>query len=138
VIVLTMHDEALYAERAFRAGARGYVMKQESTGKVVAAICRVLAGGTFWSARAATLLEERAAAAGPRRATDLVYTLSDRELEVFELIGRGRETREIAEHLGIGFKTVQANCARIKEKLGLSNATDLLREAIRWHESRFP
>lgn len=138
VVVLTMHDEALYAERALRAGARGYVMKQESTGKIIEAIRRILEGGSFWSARAAQLLEIRSAAGRPRAGLADVSLLSDRELEVFELLGAGRETREIAEHLQISFKTVQAYSARIKEKLGLDNATELLREAIRWHQDRYP
>jgi DNA-binding NarL/FixJ family response regulator len=136
VVVLTMHDEALYAERTSRAGARGYVMKQETTGRIVAALRRVLGGGTYWSDRAVALLEERAAENRPAEELPAHALLSDRELEVFELLGQGRETREIAECLEISFKTVQAYCARIKEKLGLNNATELLRAAIRHHESR--
>jgi len=136
VVVLTMHDEALYAERTSRAGARGYVMKQETTGRIVAALRSVLGGGTYWSDRASALLEERAAENRPAEELPAHALLSDRELEVFVLLGQGRETREIAESLEISFKTVQAYRARIKEKLGLNNATELLRAAIRFHENR--
>lgn len=136
VIVLSMHDETLYAERALRAGARGYIMKRETAKRIIVAIRQVLEGKLYLSERITALFAEkfvdgRIPAGGP--AVDL---LSDRELEVFELLGQGCETRNIAERLHVSMKTVQAFCARIKEKLNLASATELLREAIRWHEDR--
>src|SRR5262249_4150857 len=128
VIVLSMHDERLYAERTLRAGARGYIMKRETAGKIIAAIRRVLEGQLYVSDALAALLAQkfvdgRAAAESP------VEQLSDRELEVFQLLGQGYDTRRIAGMLHVSMKTVQAYCARIKEKLHLANATELLREA---------
>jgi DNA-binding NarL/FixJ family response regulator len=135
VIVLSMHDERLYAERALRAGARGYVMKRETAGKIIAAIRQVLEGKLYVSAALASLLAEKFVDGGATSCSP-VEQLSDRELEVFQLLGQGHETRRIAESLHVSMKTVQAYCARIKEKLRLANATELLREAIRWHETR--
>jgi DNA-binding NarL/FixJ family response regulator len=135
MIVLSMHDESLYAERALRAGARGYVMKREATKKVIPAIRQVLEGKLFVSdkfllAMAERLVEWNAAGGSP------LARLSDRELEVFQMIGRGMETRQIAEAMRVSFKTVQSFCARIKEKLMLANATELLREAVLWHVNK--
>jgi DNA-binding NarL/FixJ family response regulator len=135
VLVLSMHEEAHYAERALRAGARGYVMKRETTRKVISAIGQVLEGKLCVSdavaaAMAAQFVQGKTLATGSP-----VQQLSDRELEVFELLGQGRTTRQIAETLHVSLKTVQAYCARIKEKLNLGSATELLREAVRWHES---
>ena len=136
VIVVSMHDEMLYAERALRAGARGYVMKRETTRNVLAAIRRVLEGGVYLSdsvvAKMATLVagqRERESAGAER-----VEQLSDRELEVFRLLGRGKSTSEIARILNINYKTVQAYCARAKEKLGLTTAIELRRAATRWED----
>jgi DNA-binding NarL/FixJ family response regulator len=131
VLVLSMHEESHYAERA---GARGYIMKRETTRKVVAAIGQVLEGKLCVSeaiaaAMATQFVEGKTLATGSP-----VEQLSDRELEVFELLGQGRTTRQIAETLRVSLKTVQAYCARIKEKLNLGSATELLREAVRWHE----
>ena len=137
VIVLSMHDEALYAERSLRAGARGYVMKRESTKKILAAIRRVLDGGVHVSDDFAAVMAEKIVGGRSRTTRDqpIVTLLSDRELEVFRMLGQGRGTPQIAGTLGLSLKTVQAYCARIKEKLGLSNATELLREALRFEES---
>ena len=131
MVVLTMHDEALYAERTLRAGARGYVMKREATKNIIPAMRRVLEGKLFVSdkflaAIAERLVEWNVAVGSP------VAQLSDREMEVFQMIGRGMETRQIAEAMRVNFKTVQSFCARIKEKLMLANATELLREAVLW------
>ncbi len=134
-IVLSMHDEQLYAERALRAGARGYIMKREATKNVIEAIREVLEGRMYLSERLKSLFSEKFLGGAPGAGSP-VEQLSDRELEVFELLGQGCETRQIAETLHISMKTVQAFCARIKEKLKLSTATELLREAIRWHESQ--
>jgi len=135
VIVLSMHDENLYAERALRAGARGYIMKRETAKKVIAAIRQVMEGKSYLSERMTALFAEKFLDGGALSATPSIGQLSNRELEVFELLGQGRETRQIAEALHVSMKTVQAFCARIKEKLKLGSATELLREAIRWHES---
>jgi DNA-binding NarL/FixJ family response regulator len=136
VLVLSMHEESHYAERALRAGARGYVMKRETTKKVIAAINQVLAGKlcvseTVTAAMAAQFVQGKTLATHSP-----VEQLSDRELEVFELLGQGRTTRQIAETLRVSLKTVQAYCARVKEKLNLRSATELLREAVRWHENK--
>jgi DNA-binding NarL/FixJ family response regulator len=136
VLVLSMHDESLYAERALRAGARGYVMKREATKQVIQAIRCVLAGQLYVSDKVGALMAEKFVEGQPVAITSPIERLSDRELEVFQLLGLGHNTRQIADHLHVGFKTVQAYCARIKEKLKLANATELLREAIRWHESQ--
>lgn len=133
IIVLTMHDESLYAERALRAGARGYVMKRETTKKIIAAIRSVIEGKLYVSDEFKNSVAEKLfdGSAGE----SAVGQLSDRELEVFRMLGQGIETRRISESLGLSMKTVQAYCGRIKEKLSLANATELLREAVRWWES---
>jgi DNA-binding NarL/FixJ family response regulator len=136
VLVLSMHDESLYAERALRAGARGYVMKREATKKVIQAIRCVLAGQLYVSDKIAALMAEKFVEGRPAATASPIEQLSNRELEVFQLLGLGHNTRQIADHLHVGFKTVQTYCARIKEKLKLGNETELLREAIRWHESQ--
>jgi DNA-binding NarL/FixJ family response regulator len=136
VLVLSMHDELLYAERALRAGAEGYVMKREATGKVLQAIRCVLGGKLHLSEKLAARMAEKFVEGKPSAAMSPEERLSDRELEVFGLLGRGCTTRQTAETMKIQFKTVQTFHARIKEKLNLANATELLREATRWHESR--
>ena len=136
VIVLSMHDEDLYAERALRAGARGYIMKRETAKNVIAAIRSVLDGHLYFSEKLKRSFAEKYLKGGHTSAGPSVNQLSDRELEVFQLIGQGIETRQIAESLHISMKTVQAFCARIKEKLKLANAAELLREAILWRERR--
>jgi len=136
VLVLSMHDESLYAERALRAGARGYVMKREATKKVIQAIRCVAAGQLYVSDKITAQLAEKFVEGRPAATVSPIEQLSNRELEVFQLLGLGHNTRQIADHLHVGFKTVQSYCARIKEKLKLANATELLREAIRWQESR--
>jgi DNA-binding NarL/FixJ family response regulator len=136
IIVLTMHDESLYAERALRAGARGYIMKRETAKRIIAAIRDVLEGKLYVSERLTKLFAEKFVVGQTTTVSSPIEQLSDRELEVFQLYGQGCETRQIAESLNVSMKTVQAYCARIKEKLRLSNATELLREAIRWHESQ--
>ena len=134
MLALSMHDESLYAERALRAGARGYLMKREAATKVIQGIRAVLAGQLFVSDKISKLMAERFVG-GQTTSASPVEQLSDRELEVFQLLGRGQSTREIAEHLHVGFKTVQAYSARIKEKLKLANATELLRAAMQWNET---
>ncbi|MEI6196720.1 MAG: response regulator transcription factor [Verrucomicrobiota bacterium] len=137
-LVLSMHDEGLYAERALRAGARGYLMKREAAKKIIDGIRAVLAGQLYVSEKIISQMTEKFVEGGTAAAISPVEQLSNRELEVFQLLGRGHNTRQISEHLHVGFKTVQAYNARIKEKLRLANATELLREAMRWHESQQP
>lgn len=136
-LVLSMHEEELYAERAMRAGARGYVRKRETSKNILAAIRRVLEGGIYVSQKLSNAMAlkflERHEAVGV--AQSRVAQLSDRELEVFELLGQGRSTSEIADQLHLSLKTVQAYCVRAKEKLGVTTASELLREAILWEES---
>jgi DNA-binding NarL/FixJ family response regulator len=136
MIVLSMHDESLYAERALRAGARGYIMKREATKKILQAIRAVLGGKLYISDKISDAMAEKFVEGRPTATASPVEQLSDRELEVFQLLGRGFSTRQIADHLRVGFKTVQTYSARLKEKLKLDNATQLLHEAIRWHESQ--
>jgi len=136
-IVLSMHDESLYAERAMRAGAAGYIMKREATGKVLDALRAVLAGGLFFSNAVNAMLAQKLVQGGIAKPT-AVEILSDRELEVFQLLGRGYNTRQISEQMKVSFKTIQAYCARIKEKLNLANINELIFHAVRWHESQQP
>jgi DNA-binding NarL/FixJ family response regulator len=136
VIVLSMHDEMLYAERVLRAGARGYIMKRETTEKIITAIREVLAGNLYVSDRMKARLAEKFVGGAPSVRESPLGLLSNRELEVFQLLGQGRDTKQIAEDLGVNFKTVHADCARIKEKLKLTRASELLREAVRWEEQR--
>jgi DNA-binding NarL/FixJ family response regulator len=140
VLVLSMHDETLHAERVLRLGARGYVMKQEATETVLAAIRKVLRGEIYLSERMASrllgkLTGARAAAEGSAAAAAL-GRLSDREMQVFEMIGRGEPPREIAAKLGLSVKTVDAHRERIKEKLGLRSGNELLRYAVSYNMDR--
>jgi DNA-binding NarL/FixJ family response regulator len=135
LIVLSMHDEALYAERALRAGARGYVMKHETSKSVLASIRRVLGGGVYVSERIVNRMAIRFTSSREARARSPVERLSDRELEIFRLLGQGRTTSQIAGDLNLSLKTVQAYCARAKEKFGVTSLTELLRAAIRWDDA---
>jgi DNA-binding NarL/FixJ family response regulator len=136
VLVLSMHDEEYYAERAIRAGALGYVMKRETSGNVIAALRQVLGGQIYVSAAVEKQAAERFSRKGTGVAESPVDSLTDRELDVYRRIGRGQENRRIAEDLGLSLKTVQTHCANIKGKLGFENATQLMREAVRWVESQ--
>jgi DNA-binding NarL/FixJ family response regulator len=135
LIVLSMHDEMLYAERAIRAGARGYVMKRETTKEVLTAIRRVLQGDVYVSERVVNLMARRLGSPRKAAASSPVEQLSDRELEIFRLLGQGRTTSQIATDLHLSLKTVQAYCARAKEKFGVDSLTELLRAAIRWEDA---
>jgi DNA-binding NarL/FixJ family response regulator len=138
VLVVSMHDEQLYAERSLRAGAAGYVMKHEAAGSIVRAIRTVAAGGIFVSeAVSARLLQRLAARGGPGDDSPL-GALSNRELHVLELIGRGLGTREIAELLHISIKTVESYRARLKEKMNLRSGIELTRFAVRWASDEAP
>jgi DNA-binding NarL/FixJ family response regulator len=135
LIVLSMHDEALYAERALRAGAQGYVMKREASKNVLASIRRVLEGGVYVSAKVAGKMALRISSPREAAPRSPVERLSDRELEIFRLLGQGRTTAQIASDLNLSVKTIQAYCARAKEKFGVTSLTELLRAAIRWEDA---
>lgn len=135
-IVLSMHDETLYAERVMRAGAQGYVMKRDATGKILDAIKTVLAGKKYFSAAVNAMMAQKLVQGTDTTSDSPVAILSDRELEVFELLGRGNNTRQISEQLNLSAKTVQVYCARIKEKLNLTNINELITHAVRWYESQ--
>jgi DNA-binding NarL/FixJ family response regulator len=132
VLVLSMHEESLYADRALRAGASGYITKSQEAGDVLMAIRAVLAGKVYLSQEMTTDLLKNLGATGIRGVPRSVDRLTDRELQVLELIGRGRTTREIAETLKLGVATIDTYRARIKEKMNFRNATDLVHFAIRW------
>jgi DNA-binding NarL/FixJ family response regulator len=131
VLVLSMHDESLYAERALRAGANGYIMKQEATERVLQAIRRIRGGEVYVSDRIAKRLL-RQVISNPASAKPPMEALTDRELAVFRLIGKGRATREIADDLHVSVKTVESYQAHIKEKLSLKNARELVQHAFQW------
>jgi DNA-binding NarL/FixJ family response regulator len=129
VLILSMHDELAYAERALRAGANGYIMKQEATEKVLTAIRQILRGDIYLSERLTKrMLQQFVHGALPPR--DPLAKLSDRELEVYRLIGAGHGTRQIADELHVSTKTVESYQAHIKEKLSLRNARELVQHAI--------
>lgn len=136
VIVLSMHDEAIYAERAMRAGARAYVTKRDATSKILDAIKAVIAGKTYFSPAINALMAQKLARGGTGSADSPLAVLSDRELEVFEMLGQGVNTRQIAEQLKISPKTVQVYCSRLKDKLNLANINELITHAARWQESQ--
>jgi DNA-binding NarL/FixJ family response regulator len=135
VLVLTMHAEPYYAERALRAGAHGFLTKEEVGDQIISAVRQVLAGEVYVSSRLSSHLLKRLISGGGQ-GSDPAERLSDRELRVFELIGAGRGTKEIAEELNLSIKTIETYRANIKDKLSLKDATDLVRFAIRWSIDR--
>ncbi len=136
ILALSMHDESLYAERVLRAGAEGYIMKAEATENIVMAIRKVLSGQIYLSDRMAPKMVRKLVGAGPNVGASAIERLSDRELEVFRLVGQGYTTRQIAENLYLSIKTIETYRAHLKEKLNLANATELLQHAIRWVNSQ--
>lgn len=134
-LILSMHDETLYAERAMRAGAAGYIMKREATSKVLDALRAILAGGFYYSNAINASIAQKIVQGNTRPPTP-VETLSDRELEVFRLLGQGMNTRQISEQMYVSFKTVHTYCARIKDKLNLASINELVFQAIRWQEDQ--
>jgi DNA-binding NarL/FixJ family response regulator len=136
VLVLSMHEESLYAERALRAGARGYITKYEASSKVLKALREVLRGEIYLDPQTMARIVQRVVADKRDPRSDPIEKLSDRELEVFDLLGRGRTTREIGARLRVGLTTVDTYRARIKEKLRLENGARLFAEASRWVQSR--
>ncbi|MHC4331056.1 MAG: response regulator transcription factor [Planctomycetota bacterium] len=136
VLTLSMHDESLYAERALRAGAKGYIMKREATTNVVMAIRRVLNGQVYLSERMATQMVDKLVGGKPEESTSPIDRLTDRELEVFSLLGQGNGTREISERLHLSVKTIETYRSRIKEKLNLGSGSELLQHAFQWVNSQ--
>ncbi len=132
ILVLSMHDESTYAERALRAGANGYIMKQEATENVLVALRRFLRHELYLSERIANRMLRQIVAGGREAEEAPIARLSDRELEVFRLIGAGLGTRQISEDLRISIKTVESYQAHIKEKLELQTSRDLVQRAIEW------
>jgi DNA-binding NarL/FixJ family response regulator len=132
VLVLSMHEETLYAERALRAGAMGYITKEEATVSVLSAIRTVLAGEVYLSASMAKRMMHKMVKTATDQADSPLEVLTDRELAVFQMIGRGIGTRQIAEELCLGIKTVESYKARLKEKLRLQDGNELLQHAIEW------
>jgi|SRR6056297_3504957 len=136
VLTLSMHDESLYAERSLRAGAKGYVMKQEATDTVVKAIRKILSGQVYVSDNMAARMVRKVVGGGRVEVgASAIERLSDRELEVFLLIGQGYGTRQIAEKLYLSIKTIETYRAHLKEKLNLESASELLQYAIQWVNS---
>ena len=134
ILVVSMHDESLHAERVVRAGARGYITKQEATRNILQAIRVVLDGGVYLSEKMAIKVAAKVAARPARRSPWSLDKLTDRELQVFELIGEGFNTRQIAGKLRLGIPTVDTYRGRIKDKLHLRDASELLQHAIRWNQ----
>jgi len=132
VLVLSMHDELLYAERALRAGALGYITKEEATINILSAVRRVLAGQVYLSERMAGRMMKKMIGGAAEEVGSPLEILTDRELEVFQMLGHGLGTRRIAEELRLGIKTVESYRARIKEKLQLADGNQLLQHAIQW------
>lgn len=136
LLVFSMHDEFLFAERAIRAGARGYIMKHEPLDHILAAIHRVLNGEIYMSERmVAKILQQISEQRSAAIVRSPLETLSDRELQIFKLIGKGHSPRDIAKELYVSVKTVESHYAHIKEKLGLKNTTELMHHAIKWVDS---
>jgi len=133
VLILSMHDELIYAERALRAGANGYIMKQVATEKVLVAVRRILTGEVYVSDRIANRMLKHYITGSGTPGNSSIADLSDRELEVFRLIGEGHGTRQIAEELHLSIKTVESYQAHIKDKLSLRSARELMQHAIRWN-----
>lgn len=132
VLILSMHDELMYAERALRAGAQGYIMKQEATDMVLVALRRILGHEIYVSERIANRMLQHYIGNPAAARSSSIADLTDRELEVFRLIGEGHSTRRIAEELHISVKTVESYQAHIKEKLSLRSARELVQHAIQW------
>lgn len=132
ILVLSMHDESLHAERVLRAGAKGYIMKQEATEQVMNAIRRVLRGEVYLSERMASRMVNRLVAGPQNVGGSPIERLSDREFEVFQMIGHGVGPSEIAEKLGLSVKTVETHRERIKEKLNLASGSELIRYAMQY------
>ena len=138
VLVISMHDESLYAERVLRAGGRGYIMKQEGGKKIMVAIRHVLSGQIFVSEKMSSKILEIFSGHRVEAAGGSVESLTDREFEVYQLIGKGLNTKQIADSLHVSPKTVEVHRKNIKAKLKVGNMAELIRHAVRWVESSSP
>jgi DNA-binding NarL/FixJ family response regulator len=136
ILVISMHDEVIYAERALRAGARGYMMKEAGGDNLLTAIRQILRGDVYVSARMSARILESVSGRKPRGSDSPIEKLTDREFEVFQLIGHGKNTRDIAAQLNLSAKTVDVHRSHIREKLHLADSTALVRHAVRWIESQ--
>lgn len=136
ILILSMHDELLYAERALQAGANGYIMKNESSELLLKAIRKVLRGGIYISENISLEIVRKLKQNGPDNLGSPILSLSDRELQIFDLLGQGRTTREIAEELFISVKTVETHFSRIKIKLNVTTYNELIVQAAIWVNSR--
>ena len=136
VLVLSMHDEAIYAERLLGAGANGYIMKQAAADQLLTAVRRVLAGGIYVSESVGASMIEKFATGGKAVGGDPIARLSNRELQVLNLIGRGKTTREVAENLNLSIKTVESHRQRIKKKLNLQTSAQLVQYAVNWYSQK--
>lgn len=136
VLVLSMHDESIYAERLLSAGANGYIMKQAAADQLLTALRRVLAGGIYVSEHVGASMIERFAVGGIKHSGDPMDRLSNRELQVLNLIGRGKKTREIAQALNLSVKTIESHRQRIKKKLNLASAPQLVQFAVNWYSGQ--
>lgn len=132
MLVISRYDEELFAERAIRAGARGYIMKMQAGEQIVTAVRKILNGGIFLSDNMSSKMLMGMASAREQNELSPYERLSDRELDVFRMIGRGKATKEIAEKLFVSTKTVDSYKARIKEKLNIGSSSNLLQEAVQW------
>jgi DNA-binding NarL/FixJ family response regulator len=136
IVVVSMHDEVIYAERALRAGARGYVMKEAGGEALLAALRQVFAGQVYVSPKMSARILDNLTARKPRGSSSPIEKLTDREFEVFQLIGQGKSTRDIAQLLNLSTKTVDVHRSHLKEKLELTDVTALVRHAVRWMEAQ--
>jgi len=136
VLVVSMHDETIYAERVLRAGARGYIMKEAGGENLLAAIRRIIQGEVYLSPAMSARILENLSGRRPRGSSSPIEKLTDREFEVFQLIGQGKSTRDIAAQLNLSSKTVDVHRGHIKEKLELKDTTALVRHAVRWVETQ--
>ena len=138
ILVVSMHDETVYAERVLRAGARGYIMKESGGENLLTAIRQVLGGQVYVSPRISAKILNNLSARKPRGSSSPIEKLSDREFEIFQLIGQGKGTRDIAKQLHLSPKTVEVHRGHLKEKLELKDAMSLVHHAVRWVESQNP
>jgi DNA-binding NarL/FixJ family response regulator len=136
VLVISMHDEAVFAERALRAGARGYIMKEAGGENLLTALRQVLRGEVYVSPRMSTRILAGLSGSRPRGSSSPIETLTDREFEILQLIGQGKSTRDIATQLSLSPKTVDVHRSHLKEKLDLKDVTALIRYAVRWVETQ--
>lgn len=136
ILVMSMHDETVFAERALRAGARGYIMKEAGGENLLTALRQVLRGEVYVSPRMSARILEGLSGGKARGSSSPIEALTDREFEVFQLIGQGKGTRDIAAQLHLSPKTVDVHRANIKEKLGLADITAVIRHAVRWVETQ--